>query len=159
MLPKSTQSKTLNVLICLTSAWGCWLRSKSLNTVNATTEWSSNLQGLSIVPVTVYRTYPSHPSNDDGKFGGKTNEKGNECCPGGKMCSSAPPRPSNEMTKITNSIQSHNSYRKNKSETGRTRTSEYIRGGIRCHGGVSIPCRSITPALSLFSRLSKLYWP
>jgi hypothetical protein len=43
-----------------------------------------------------------------------------------------------EMTKITNSNQSHNSYRKYKSENGRTRTSEYITGGIRCHGGVSI---------------------
>jgi hypothetical protein len=39
-----------------------------------------------------------------------------------------------EMTEKTNSIQSHKSYRKNKSESGRTRTSEYIRGGIRCHG-------------------------
>jgi hypothetical protein len=38
-----------------------------------------------------------------------------------------------EMTKITNSNQSHKSYRKYKSENGRTRTSEYIRGGIRCH--------------------------
>jgi hypothetical protein len=46
----------------------------------------------------------------------------------------------NEMTKITNSYQSHKSYRKYKSENGRTRTSEYIRGGIRFHGGVSIPC-------------------
>jgi hypothetical protein len=53
-----------------------------------------------------------------------------------------------EMTKITNSIQYHKSYGKYKSENGRTRTSEYIRGGIRCHGGVSIPCRSITPAVT-----------
>jgi hypothetical protein len=45
-----------------------------------------------------------------------------------------------EMTKITNSYQSHKSYRKYKSENGRTRTSEYIRVGIRYHGGVSIPC-------------------
>jgi hypothetical protein len=44
-----------------------------------------------------------------------------------------------EMTKITISNQSQKSYRKYKSENGRTRTSEYIRGGIRCHGGVSIP--------------------
>jgi hypothetical protein len=46
----------------------------------------------------------------------------------------------NEMTKITTSNQSHKSYRKCKSENGRTRTSEFIRGGIRCHGGASIPC-------------------
>jgi hypothetical protein len=45
-----------------------------------------------------------------------------------------------EMTKITNSIQCHKSDRKNKSENWCTRTSEYIRGGIRCLGGVSIPC-------------------
>jgi hypothetical protein len=45
-----------------------------------------------------------------------------------------------EMTKITNSNQSHKSYRKFKSENGPTRISEYSRGGIRCHGGVSIPC-------------------
>jgi hypothetical protein len=47
-----------------------------------------------------------------------------------------------EMTKITNGNQSDKSYRKYKSEleNGRTRTSEYIRGGIKCHGGVSIPC-------------------
>jgi hypothetical protein len=45
-----------------------------------------------------------------------------------------------EMTKITNSNQSHMSYRKYKSENGRERTSKYIKGGIRCHGGVSIPC-------------------
>jgi hypothetical protein len=64
-----------------------------------------------------------------------------------------------EMTKITNSIQSHKSYRKNKSENGCTRASEYIRGGIRCHGGVSIHCRSITPAVSPFSRLGKRYEP
>jgi hypothetical protein len=46
----------------------------------------------------------------------------------------------NEMTKITISNQSRKSKRIYKSENGRTRTSEYIRGGIRCHGGVSIPC-------------------
>jgi hypothetical protein len=62
-----------------------------------------------------------------------------------------------EMTKITNSIQSHKSYRKYKSEIGRTRTSEYIRGGIRYHGGVSIPCRSITLAVSHISRLCPGY--
>jgi hypothetical protein len=45
-----------------------------------------------------------------------------------------------EMTEIMISNQFHTSYRKCKSENGRTRTSEYIRGGIRCHGGVSIPC-------------------
>jgi hypothetical protein len=44
------------------------------------------------------------------------------------------------MTKITISNQSRKSKRKYKSENGSTRTSEYIRGGIRCHGGVSIPC-------------------
>jgi hypothetical protein len=42
------------------------------------------------------------------------------------------------MTKITKNIQSHQSNRKYKSENGRSRTSKYIRGGIRCHGGVSI---------------------
>jgi hypothetical protein len=64
-----------------------------------------------------------------------------------------------EITKITNSIQSNKSYRKYmyKSENGRTRTAEYIRGGIRCHGGVSIPSRSITPAVSPFSRIGKQY--
>jgi hypothetical protein len=44
-----------------------------------------------------------------------------------------------EMTKITNSIQSHKSFRKNKSENGRTRTSEYINGEIGCHGGNKHP--------------------
>jgi hypothetical protein len=42
-----------------------------------------------------------------------------------------------------------------KSENGRARASEYIRGGIRCHGGVSIPCWSVTPVVSPFSRLGK----
>jgi hypothetical protein len=65
----------------------------------------------------------------------------------------------NEMTKITKSIQSHKSHMKYKSENGRKRTSEYIRGGIRYHGGVSIPCRSITPTMSPFSRLGKRYEP
>jgi hypothetical protein len=46
----------------------------------------------------------------------------------------------NEMTKITNSNQSHKCYRKYKSQNGRKQTSEYIRSGIRCHVGVSIPC-------------------
>ena len=46
----------------------------------------------------------------------------------------------NEMKKMTNSNLSHYSYRKYKSENGRTWTSEYIRDGIRYHGGVSIPC-------------------
>jgi hypothetical protein len=41
------------------------------------------------------------------------------------------------MTKITISNQSFKSYRKYKLENGRTRTSEYIRGDIGCHGGVS----------------------
>ena len=57
-----------------------------------------------------------------------------------------------EMTKITNSNLSHKSYRKYKSENGRTRTSEYIRGGIRCHGGVSIPCWPVAPAVSPVSK-------
>jgi hypothetical protein len=62
-----------------------------------------------------------------------------------------------EMTKITNSNQSHKSYRKYKSENGRivTRTSEYIRGEIRCHGGESTHCWPATPAVSLISRLGK----
>jgi hypothetical protein len=58
-----------------------------------------------------------------------------------------------EMTKITNSNQSHKSQRKYKSEYGRTRTSEYIRGGIRCHGGVSITCRPVTPAVCPLSNV------
>jgi hypothetical protein len=65
--------------------------------------------------------------------------------------------PFSEMTKIANSIQSHTSYRIYKSENGRTGTSEYIRGGIWCHGGVSNPCWSITPAVIPFSRLGKRY--
>jgi hypothetical protein len=64
-----------------------------------------------------------------------------------------------EMTKITNSIQSHKSKMKYKSENGRTRTSAYIRDEIKSHGGVSIPCRSITPAVSPFPRLGKRYDP
>jgi hypothetical protein len=61
----------------------------------------------------------------------------------------------NEMTKITISNQSHKSYRKYKSENGCTRTSAYIRGGIRCHGGVSIPCWPVTPAVSPISTFDK----
>jgi hypothetical protein len=56
------------------------------------------------------------------------------------------------MTKITISNQSHKSYRKYKSENGHTRTSEYIRGGIRCHGGVSIPVDRSHPPWALFPR-------
>jgi hypothetical protein len=58
-----------------------------------------------------------------------------------------------------NSIQWHKSYRKYKSENGRTQTYEYIRGGIRYHGGVSITCRSITPAVIPIYRLGKRYEP
>jgi hypothetical protein len=58
-----------------------------------------------------------------------------------------------EMTKITNSNQSHKPYKKFKSENGRIRTFESIRDGIRCHGGVRIPCRPVTPAVSPISRL------
>jgi hypothetical protein len=71
----------------------------------------------------------------------------------------------NEMRKITISNQSHKSYRKHKSENGRTRTSEYIRGGIRCHGGVSIPCWPVAPANTLllvsdWDRLQVIFvWP
>jgi hypothetical protein len=54
-------------------------------------------------------------------------------------------RYNDEMTKITNRNQSHKSYRKYKSENGRTRTSEYIGGGIRCHEGVSLVGRSHLP--------------
>jgi hypothetical protein len=63
------------------------------------------------------------------------------------------------MTKITNSNQYHKSYRKNKSKNGHTRTSEYIRGGIRCHGGASIPCWPVTPVVSPISTLDKQYNP
>jgi hypothetical protein len=38
-----------------------------------------------------------------------------------------------------NSDQFHISCRKYKSDNGRTWTSEFIRGGIRFHGGVNIP--------------------
>jgi hypothetical protein len=58
-----------------------------------------------------------------------------------------------EMTKITNSNQSHKPYRKFKSENGRIWTFEFIRGGIKCHGGVCIPCRPVTPTVSPISRL------
>jgi hypothetical protein len=58
----------------------------------------------------------------------------------------------NEITKITISNHSHRKY---KSENGCTRTSEYIRGGIRCHGGESIPCRPVTPAMSPISTFDK----
>jgi hypothetical protein len=61
-----------------------------------------------------------------------------------------------ERTKIMNSNQSLKSYRKYKSENGHTQTSEYIRGGIRCHGGVSIPCWLVTPAVSPIFILDKL---
>jgi hypothetical protein len=63
------------------------------------------------------------------------------------------------MTKLTNINQSHKTYRKHKSENGRTRTSEYIRGGITCLGGVSIPCRRFTTGVSPISRLIKRYEP
>jgi hypothetical protein len=62
-----------------------------------------------------------------------------------------------EMTKKMNSNQSHKFYRKYKSENGCTRTSEYIRGEIRCHWGVSIPCWPVTPAVSPISKLDKQY--
>jgi hypothetical protein len=54
------------------------------------------------------------------------------------------------MAKIPNSDQSQNTSRIYKSEgkNGLTRTPRYTRGGIRCLGGVSIPCWSITPAVS-----------
>jgi hypothetical protein len=61
-----------------------------------------------------------------------------------------------EMTKITNSNQSQNTYRKYKSENGRTRTSEHIRGGIRCHGGVSIPCWEFT--LQMNTGVQIIHW-
>jgi hypothetical protein len=64
-----------------------------------------------------------------------------------------------EMTKITISYQSHKSKRKYKSENGRTRTSKYIRGGIRCHGGVSIPCWLVTPTVSPISTFDRRYHP
>jgi hypothetical protein len=63
------------------------------------------------------------------------------------------------MTKITISNQSRKSKRKYKSENGRTLTSEYIRGGIRCHGGVSIPCRPVTPTVSPISTFDRRYHP
>jgi hypothetical protein len=63
------------------------------------------------------------------------------------------------QNKITIRNRSHKSYRKYKSENGRTRTSEYIRGGIRCHGGVSIPCWPVTPAVSPISTFDKRYDP
>jgi hypothetical protein len=64
-----------------------------------------------------------------------------------------------EMTKITISNQSRKSKTKYKSENGRTRTSKYIRGGIRCHGGVSIPCWPVTPAVNPISTFDRRYHP
>jgi hypothetical protein len=64
-----------------------------------------------------------------------------------------------KRTKITNSNQSHKSYKKYKLEDGRTRTSEYIRGGIRCHGGETIPCWPVTPTVSSISKLDERYEP
>jgi hypothetical protein len=64
-----------------------------------------------------------------------------------------------EMTKITNSNQVHKSYMKYNSENGCTQASEYIRGGIRCHGEGNSPCRLVTPAMSPISRLDKQYEP
>jgi hypothetical protein len=74
-------------------------------------------------------------------------------------CSNLSERKHYEMTNIMNSNQSHKSFRKYKSENGRTRASEYIRGGIRCHGRVSIPCWPVTPAVSPISKLDKRYEP
>jgi hypothetical protein len=62
------------------------------------------------------------------------------------------------QTKITNSNQSHKSHRKYKSENRRIRTSEYIRGGIRCHG-VGIPFLPVTPAVSPNTGSRKRYEP
>jgi hypothetical protein len=49
------------------------------------------------------------------------------------------------------------SYRKYKSENGHTRTSENIGGGIRCLGGVSIPCWQVTPAMSTVSNAKSVF--
>jgi hypothetical protein len=48
----------------------------------------------------------------------------------------------------------------NKSENGLIQTSVYIRGGIRCHGGGSIPCSLVAPVVSptiklLFTQTSR----
>jgi hypothetical protein len=43
------------------------------------------------------------------------------------------------MTKIAICNQSRKYYMKYKTENGCTRTSEYIRDRIRCHGEVSVP--------------------
>jgi hypothetical protein len=59
------------------------------------------------------------------------------------------------MTKITNSNKSHKSYRKYKSENGRIRTSEYMKGGIRCLGGVSLSYLPVIPAVSPIPQLDK----
>jgi hypothetical protein len=48
-----------------------------------------------------------------------------------------------ERRDITNNHLSHKSTK----ELGITQTPGYTRGGIRCVGGVTIPCRLITPAL------------
>jgi hypothetical protein len=58
---------------------------------------------------------------------------------------------------ITTNIQFHKSCRKYKSENGRTRTSGYIRGGIRCHEGVSIPVDRSHPPWTLFPDQVLLY--
>jgi hypothetical protein len=64
-----------------------------------------------------------------------------------------------EMTKIMISNQSHKCYRKYDSENWRLRTYEYIRGGMRCHGGVSIPCQPVTPTVIPISTFDKRYNP
>jgi hypothetical protein len=60
-----------------------------------------------------------------------------------------------QMAYITNSHQSHKSCRKYKSENGQTRTFRYTRGLIRCRGGVSIPCRLVTPIVNPIARSGK----
>jgi hypothetical protein len=63
-----------------------------------------------------------------------------------------------KMTKIMNSIQSHKSYRKTNQRMG-IHGPLNIWGGIRCHGGVNIPCWPVTPAVSPISTLDKRYDP
>lgn len=77
----------------LTAALGCVFKSSKATTVKGLLVLWSNFQGLSMVPLTVYLTYPTPPSNEEGRFGGSVKENGNTCCPGGNRLSSPVPTP------------------------------------------------------------------
>jgi hypothetical protein len=50
----------------------------------------------------------------------------------------------NKRNGVDNSHRFHMQIRK----WGKARTSGYTRGGIKCQGGESIPCRPVTPTVS-----------